>query len=156
MAMMSTRELIRMANALGIDIDYSTLRFWQKRGLVPKPVRGPVRHGRGTRGYYDTSLIERLAFIREIQKTYSMGLNTIREELDRIDRQNVASGSADFAKPYRERLDALRAQHEVETKQTLLAVISRAMGLAPDEIASIVIRKKDGQTVRLAPEPGRD
>ena len=152
MGMMSTREILRMANALGIEIDYSTLRFWQKRGLVPKPVRGPVRYGRGTRGYYDTSLIERLGFIREIQKTHSFGLNKIREELDRIDRQNAESGSADTAKPFRERLEELTAEREAETKQTILAIVARAMGVAPNEIGSITIRKKDGQTVRFSPE----
>ena len=152
MGMMSTHEIIRMANALGIDIDYSTLRFWQKRGLVPSPVRGPVSHGRGTRGYYDTSLIERIGFIREIQKTYSMGLEAIRAELESIDRKNAESGSADVAKPFRDRLEELQAAHENETRKTLIGVIARALGVKPDEIASIVVRKKDGQIVRLPAE----
>ncbi len=152
MGMLSTREIIRMANALGIDIDYSTLRFWQRRGLISRPVRGPVKHGRGTRGYYDVTLIERLGFIREIQKTYSMGLGAIREELDRIDRKNVESGSADFARPFRERLDELRAEHEAERRKMLLVLISRGLGLAPDEIASVVIRTKSGQTIRVLTE----
>ncbi|MBI4785663.1 MAG: MerR family transcriptional regulator [Chloroflexi bacterium] len=152
MGMMSTREIIRMANALGIEIDYSTMRFWQKRGLIPKPVRGPVRYGRGSRGYYDTAVIERLGFIREIQKTYSLGLNTIREELDRIDRRNAESGSADKSKPFRERLEELQQEHEAETKQTILAIVARAMGVAPNDIASVMIRKKDGQTVRFLTE----
>jgi DNA-binding transcriptional MerR regulator len=149
MGMMSTHEILRMANALGIDIDYSTLRFWQTRGLIPKPVRGPVHQGRGTRGYYDTSLIERLAFIREIQKTFSLELSTIREELDEIDRKNAESESADLAKPFRERLDQLRAQREQENKKAVLAAVAGAVGVSPDDIASITISKKDGQTVHL-------
>lgn len=146
-----THELIRIANAMGVDIDYSTLRFWQKRGLVPKPVRGPVSTGRGTRGYYDSSLIDRLAFIRKIQKLYTLGLEAIRDELEQIDRQNVKSGGRHLPGPYQERLAALQAEHEAESKKTLLAVLSKAMGLDPDDIATVVIRKKDGQTVRFLP-----
>ncbi len=152
MGMMSTHEIIRMANALGIDIDYSTLRFWQKRGLVPKPLRGSVRQGRGTRGYYDTSLIERLGFIREIQRTYALGLNAIRDELDAIDRLNAASESVDFAKPFRERLDQLRALREAENRKAVLALVARTSGIGVEEIASITICKKDGQTVHIAGE----
>ncbi len=146
-----THELIRMANALGIEVDYSTLRFWQKRGLVPKPVRGPVDNGRGTRGYYDPSLIDRISFIREIQKTYSMGLDAIREELDRIDQANAQIHNGHNARPYQDRLAELQSLRDVESRRTLLTVMSKALGLDPEEIATIVVRKKDGQTIRLLP-----
>lgn len=147
-----THELLRMANALGIDIDYSTLRFWQKRGLVAKPLRGPVETGRGTRGYYDASLIERLAFIREIQKTYSMGLDAIREELERIDRQIAQAGNAPSPEFYRERLQTLQTHRDVESRRTLLAVLGKALGIAPNDIATVIVRKKDGQTLRFIAE----
>jgi DNA-binding transcriptional MerR regulator len=152
MGLMATHEIIRMANALGIDIDYSTLRFWQKRGLVPKPQRGAVRQGRGTRGYYDTSLIERLGFIREIQRTYALGLDAIRDELQAIDRLNAASESADLAKPFRDRLDHLRALRAAENRKAVLALVARTAGIAIDEIASVTICKKDGQVVQIAGE----
>ncbi len=146
-----THELIRMANAIGIDVDYSTLRFWQKRGLVQKPVRGPVENGRGTRGYYDASLIDRIGFIREIQKSYSMGLDTIREELEQLDRQLAHLEPEQMPRPYAQRLAELQTQRDAESRRTLLSVISKALGLDPDEIATIVVRKKDGQTIRFLP-----
>jgi DNA-binding transcriptional MerR regulator len=149
LGLIPTHELIRIANALGIDVDYNTLRFWQKRGLVPKPVRGPVDSGRGTRGYYDPSLIDRLAFIREIQKTFSLGLDAIREELDRIDARNAVSGNGHLPDPFEERLAALRSQREQESKKTLLTVLSKALGLSPEEIETIIVQKKDGKSMRL-------
>ena len=148
-----THELLRMANALGIDVDYSTLRFWQKRGLVSKPVRGPVSSGRGTRGYYEPSLIDRLAFIREIQKNHSLGLETIRDELDQIDKKIVQSTAVPAAELYRERLGHLQSLRDSESKRTLMAVLSKALNIDPAEIAAVTIEKTDGQTIRLAPEP---
>ncbi|MBI5651479.1 MAG: zinc ribbon domain-containing protein [Chloroflexi bacterium] len=142
-----THKLLRMANALNIDVDYNTLRFWQKRGLVPDPKRGPVETGRGTRGYYDASLLDRLAFIREIQKTYALGLDTIGIELEQIDRQIAKTGKP--AECYRARLDELRAQHDTETKRTLLVVLGKALGIAPNAIATVIVRKKDGETIRF-------
>jgi DNA-binding transcriptional MerR regulator len=142
-----THELLRMANAVGVDIDYSTLRFWQKRGLVSNPLRGPVETGRGTRGYYDASLIDRLAFIREIQKTYSMGLETIRDELSALDEQIRQRGEP--AQVYHERLAVLQSQREVDSKRTLLSVLGKVMGIPPEEISVVIVRKKDGQTIRL-------
>lgn len=144
-----THELLRMANALGIDVDYSTLRFWQKRGLVSKPLRGPVSSGRGTRGYYDPSLIDRLSFIREIQKRHAMGLEAIRNELEQIDKQVAQSADRPIAELYRERLAELQAQHDAESKRTLVAVLSKAIGVNPEEIAAVSIEKSDGQTIRL-------
>jgi len=144
-----THELLRMANALGIDVDYSTLRFWQKRHLVPKPVRGPVSSGRGTRGYYDPSLMDRLSFIRAIQKNHAMGLEAIRDELDRIDKKMAQSANASPAALYEERLNELQARRDAESRRTLISMIGKAVGLGSEEIATIVIRKKDGQTIRL-------
>ncbi|MBI5304053.1 MAG: MerR family transcriptional regulator [Chloroflexi bacterium] len=142
-----THELLRMANAIGIDIDYSTLRFWQKRGLVSRPLRGPVESGRGTRGYYDASLIERLGFIREIQKTYSLGLDAIRDELQKIDQDIAIAGDA--SRVYRERLTVLQSHRETESKRTLLGVLARVLNIPADEIAIVSVRKKDGQSVRV-------
>lgn len=136
-----------MANAVGVDIDYSTLRFWQKRGLVSNPLRGPVETGRGTRGYYDASLIDRLAFIREIQKTYSMGLETIHDELSALDEQIRQRGEP--AQVYQERLTILQSQREADSKRTLLSVLGKVMGIPPEEISVVIVRKKDGQTIRL-------
>lgn len=140
-------ELLRMANARGIDIDYSTLRFWQKRGLVAKPLRGPTESGRGTRGYYDLSVIDRLGFIREIQKVYSLGLDAIHDELLKIDQE--ITGSGNVARVYHERLANLQSQREAEGKRTLINVVGRVFGVSPDEIAIISLRKKDGQTWRI-------
>ena len=147
-----THDLLRMANALGIDVDYSTLRFWQKRGLVPKPTRGRVSTGRGTRGYYDPSLIDRLSFIRDIQKIYAMNLEVVREELDQIDRKISAAGRNGATDPYKDRLSELQAQRDLESKRTLVTVLSKALGLDVAEIASVTIQKKNGQTIRFLPE----
>jgi len=147
-----THELLRMANALGIDVDYSTLRFWQKRGLVPKPIRGPVSSGRGTRGYYEPSLIDRLAFIREIQKNHSLGLESIRDELEQIDTQVAHSPDVVVQELYHSRLNEMQSQRETESKRTLIAVLSKALGIDPREITLVAIEKSDGQTIRLLPE----
>jgi len=50
---------------------------------------------------------------------------------------------------YRDRLTTLQSQRETESRRTLLGVLSRVMGIPADEIATVVVRKKDGQTVRL-------
>ncbi len=147
-----THDLLRMANALGIDVDYSTLRFWQKRGLVPKPTRGRVSTGRGTRGYYDPSLIDRLSFIRDIQKIYAMNLEVVREELDQIDRKIAAAGRNGASDPYKDRLAELQAQRDLESKRTLVTVLSKVLGLDVGEIASVTVQKKNGQTIRFLPD----
>jgi DNA-binding transcriptional MerR regulator len=147
-----THELLRMANALGVDVDYSTLRFWQKRGLVPKPVRGPVSTGLGTRGYYDATLMDRLTFIRQVQKNHAMGLENIREELDRIDKKIAHAGPASAAAAYQERLAELESRRDNESKKTIVAMIGKALGIPQEEIATVVVRKKDGQTIRLLAE----
>lgn len=153
-----THELLRMANALGIDVDYSTLRFWQKRGLVPKPVRGPVSAGRGTRGYYDASLMDRLSFIRQVQKNHAMGLENIHAELERVDKRIAQAGTSSATTIYQERLAELEARREAESKKTIVAMLGKVLGISPEDIATVVIRKKDGQTIRLltdkaVPEP---
>jgi len=146
-----TQEIIRMANAIGIDIDYNTLRFWQKRGLIPNPTRGPLDTGRGTRGYYDARLVDRIAFIRAVQKGHSMGLDAIREELERIDLLVVQRNDGHPSDLYQERLVELRTQRDVEARRTLLSMLSKSLGIDPEEIATIVVRKKDGQTIRFLP-----
>ncbi len=149
--LLPTQEVIRMAHAIGVDIDYNTLRFWQKRGLVPKPIRGPVDNGRGTRGYYDATLVDRIAFIRSVQKTHSMGLDAIREELERIDLLISQGTNGQSAGLYHERLLELQSQRDVESKRTLLVLLSKSLGIDAEEIATIVVRKKDGQTIRFLP-----
>jgi DNA-binding transcriptional MerR regulator len=147
-----THELLQMANAVGIPIDYTTLRFWQKRGLVPNPLRGPIDDRRGTRGYYDASLIDRIAFIRAIQRNHNLGLEAIRAELDRIDHLCAESQTLQASTLYQARLAELQAEREVEAKHTLFVMLSKAIGITPEEIATVVIRKKNGQTVQLVPE----
>jgi DNA-binding transcriptional MerR regulator len=147
-----THELLQMANAVGISIDYTTLRFWQKRGLVPNPLRGPIDDRRGTRGYYDASLIDRIAFIRAIQRNHNLGLEAIRAELDRIDHLCDESQTLHASSLYQARLAEMQALREVEAKHTLFVMLSKAVGITPEEIATVVIRKKNGQTVQLVPE----
>jgi DNA-binding transcriptional MerR regulator len=147
-----THDLLRMANALGIDVDYSTLRFWQKRGLVPKPTRGRVSSGRGTRGYYDPSLIDRLAFIRDIQKIYAMNLDVVREELDHIDQKFAEAGRNRTSDPYKDRLAELQSQRDLESKRTVVTVLSKVLGIDVAEIASVTVQKINGQTIRFQPD----
>ncbi len=150
-----THELLRMANAIGVDVDYSTLRFWQKRGLVSKPVRGPVDAGRGTRGYYDPSLIDRLAFIREIQKSYAMGLDAIRAELERLDQQIERTGETEPRRLYQKRLAELQAEYDMESRKTLLDVVCKALKLDPMEIETAVVYTRNGQALHLLGEETR-
>jgi DNA-binding transcriptional MerR regulator len=151
-----THEVLRMANALGIDVDYSTLRFWQKRGLVKGPIRGPVTAGRGTRGYYDTSLLDRIAFIRRIQKHYSLGLESIQTELARLDKKINHASPESASAIYQQRLAEMEMQRVAESKRTMVAMLGKSLGISPEDIATVVIRKKDGQTIRMVTDKSMD
>jgi DNA-binding transcriptional MerR regulator len=146
---LSIRELIQIANTFGIDVDVSTLRFWQRQHLVPPPVPGPSPTGRGTRGRYDQFILDRLAFIREVQRKYGMRLEMIREELEHLDKKILQSGNRSPALHYKERLEELRSKRESEIHQFLFALVANALNISPEEISVIVIRRKEGETIRL-------
>jgi DNA-binding transcriptional MerR regulator len=146
---LSIRELIQIANTFGIDVDVSTLRFWQRHHLVPPPIPGPSPNGRGTRGRYDRFLLDRLSFIREVQRNYGMRLGMIREELDRIDRRIIQSGNQSPSVIYKERLDELKALREAEIQRFIFALVGKSLNISAEDISVIVIRRKDGETIRL-------
>lgn len=156
---LTIREVLQIANTIGIDVDLSTLRFWQKRGLLPNPTPGLAANGRGTRGYYDQAILDRLSFIREVQTDYGMPLGAIREELERIDKKILQSGNASPASLFAERLKELKAERDQGIHSFLFAMVSRALGISPEEISAIVVRKKNGETIRLTdgqPQTGAD
>jgi DNA-binding transcriptional MerR regulator len=146
---LSIRELIQIANTFGIDVDVSTLRYWQRHHLVPPPVAGPSPTGRGARGRYDQFILDRLAFIREVQRKYGMRLEMIREELERIDKKILQSGNRSPALHYKERLEELKSKRESDIQRFLFALVARALNILSEEISVIVIRRKDGETIRL-------
>ena len=119
---------------------------------MQKPTRGRVSTGRGTRGYYDPSLIDRLAFIRDIQKIYAMNLEMVREELDHIDQKLAVAGRNPVADPYKDRLAELQSQRDLESKRTVVTVLSKVLGIDVTEIASVTVQKINGQTIRFQPD----
>jgi hypothetical protein len=65
---------------------------------------------------------------------------------------NAAAGTGYSADVYENRLIELRAQHATESKKTMLNLLAKVLGLSADEIETITIRKKDGQSIQFSPE----
>ncbi len=145
----TVEELIRLANMVGIRVDYHTLRFWRRKGLVPNPIRGRDINKLCSRVYYDSSLIERLNFIRESQLKFSLDIRTIRAELDALDRKTSNSGNVEPATIYNERLAEMSLSRDAEMKRRVVNLAGLTLGLALEDIVEILIAKKDGQTIRL-------
>jgi hypothetical protein len=110
---------------------------------------GPSPSGRGTRGRYDRFLLDRLSFIREVQRNYGMRLEMIREELEHIDRKIQQSDSQSPSVYYKERLEELKVRRDAEIQRFIFALVGKALNISSEEISGIVIRRKDGETIRL-------
>lgn len=79
----SIGELARLA-----DVNVETIRYYERRGLLPEPPRRTAQHHRGYRLYADEHL-HRLQFIRQA-KELGFSLKEIQELLDlRLDGERA-------------------------------------------------------------------
>ncbi len=64
---LSVDDLLRIANDMGLDLDLSTLRFWQTEGILPYPNRRRI--GTGTYAVYPGVALAVIERIRAMQKS---------------------------------------------------------------------------------------
>ena len=88
-----------LARSGGVGVE--TVRFYQRRGLLPDPRPAATRRGSGTR-HYGPAEVQRLRFIREAQKA-GFTLDEIATLLD-LDRSDDRARARSMA---RTRIDAL-------------------------------------------------
>jgi DNA-binding transcriptional MerR regulator len=85
--LLTRTELLALVERWNIkpDVDERTLRYWEKRGLTPRPVRS--YHNGAVRSRYPSWVADLIAFIRE-QQSYKVSLARIealvREEAFRL------------------------------------------------------------------------
>jgi DNA-binding transcriptional MerR regulator len=144
-----TQDLVRMAAELGVNVDVSMLQFWQRRGLIPLPVRCPGDGGQGAPDYYDRSLLRRVLFIHQALTTYSMRTGAVQQELAQIDERIAQVGLDDAAAVYEKRLAELRSQREVELREAIVRAIVRLLDVSPEEIVAVTVRMKNGASVHV-------
>ncbi len=114
---MGTLTIGRLADEAGVSID--TVRFYERRGLLPEPERTPS----GYRSYSDED-IWRLRFILRAKE---LGF-TLREVAELLD--HVAAGNGDAAAAVRAasaaKIDALAAQQAdlAETSERLRRLVA--------------------------------
>jgi len=118
--------LLRIGEAAAlVGVSPSTLRFWEREGLV-----SPLRpHGR-TR-YYSPELLERLRLIHRLKTEEGLNASGVRRELARRSRGRTSRSPGEPAHPG-PRIRALRARRQL----TLRALAERA-GLSPSFLSSV-------------------
>jgi DNA-binding transcriptional MerR regulator len=79
-----TETISSVADRAGVSAD--TLRYYERRGLLAPPERGP-------NGYrlYDEEVLERLAFIKNAQRV-GLRLDDVKELLEVLDRGTCPCG----------------------------------------------------------------
>ncbi len=77
----------QLARASGVSVD--TVRFYERRGLLPEPRRLPS-------GYrvYGEAMVERIGFAKSLQGL-GFTLDEIRETLDEVDRGAASCASSE-------------------------------------------------------------
>jgi MerR family copper efflux transcriptional regulator len=124
---MRTLTIGQVARMAGVRVD--TIRYYERRGLLPAPERRPTLHGPGYRRY-DPGVVRRIRFIRQAQRL-GFSLQEIAELLAlRVDpwadrrevRRRVAAKVADLEA----RIRALEAM-----RQALRALMARCEGSGP-------------------------
>ena len=101
----------RLAKAAGVNVE--TVRYYQRRGLLPEPAKPP-----GGQRRYPASVLERLGLIRQAQQL-GFSLEEVRELLDLCTRQAHA-GVRTLAERKRETLEV-----RVAELNRMLASLSR-------------------------------
>jgi MerR family mercuric resistance operon transcriptional regulator len=124
MAAMTISELAR-AGGVGVE----TVRFYQRKGLLPDPRPGQAAGMKGRR-HYGTAEVGRLRFIRSAQRA-GFTLDEIAELLE-LDSSNDRARARAMAQARLAELDARIA--ELETARKALARLARecaAGGVGP-------------------------
>lgn len=107
---MSGMTIAKLARAAGVGVE--TVRYYQRRGLMPVPQAG----GKSAFRHYDEGHLRRLQFVRRAQAA-GFTLEEIRELLS----LDSTGGRARVRVLARQRLDALEAQaQEIATARTAL------------------------------------
>ncbi len=117
----------QVARMAGVRVD--TIRYYERRGLLPPPVRRPTLHGPGYR-QYDPDTVRRIRFIKRAQRL-GFSLREIAEllalRLDPwADRQEVRRRVAAKVADVEARIRALEAM-----RQTLRALMARCEDSGP-------------------------
>lgn len=142
-----------VSQASGIGIE--ALRFYERSGLLGKPVRSMS-------GYrlYDEGVLERLAFIKKAQ-TLGFSLDEIRRIIS--DAQSGASPCDDVREIVRRRLDKLdeRMREMKRYRKELAATLEEwdKVGRAPGHICGLIeateIENSPPSPLRVAPKGKR-
>jgi MerR family transcriptional regulator, mercuric resistance operon regulatory protein len=118
----------RLAKAAGVNVE--TVRYYQRRGLLPEPAKPP-----GGQRRYPAAVLERLGFIRQAQQL-GFSLEEVRELLDLCARQAQA-GILTLAERKRETLE-VRAAELKRMLERVARLIEAARRTGPDGAAAIL------------------
>jgi MerR family transcriptional regulator, mercuric resistance operon regulatory protein len=126
----------RLAKAAGVNVE--TVRYYQRRGLLPEPPKPP-----GGQRRYPPAVLERLGLIRQAQQL-GFSLEEVRELLDLCQRRSHA-GIRILAERKRETLQA-RAAELTRMLARLARLIDAAGGAGPTAAAAILdaLREDNG------------
>ena len=110
---MSDRDMTIGALAAAADVNVETVRYYQRRGLLPVPDKGA--RGTGSVRRYGTADAARLVFIRRAQQL-GFTLEEIAELLqlqDGVDRRSIRRIASQRLAQIRDRLDGLQRMTKV-------------------------------------------
>jgi len=108
---MSAMTISELARGGGVGVE--TVRFYQRKGLLPDPRPGQIGGAKGRR-HYGAEELARLRFIRSAQRA-GFTLDEI-EELLALDRSNDRARAREMAKARLSELDARIADLEAARK----------------------------------------
>lgn len=118
----SVDDFLRLANEMSLDLDLSTLRFWQTEGIIPYPNRRKI--GTGTYARYPAVALVVIERIRAMQKS-GLTLKEIGPRIQGIlatwhdpDPFKLEPAIRDAARQYEERFGVTVAQVLVTFQST--------------------------------------
>jgi Cd(II)/Pb(II)-responsive transcriptional regulator len=132
-------KISELASAAGVAMD--TVRFYEKQGLLPKPVRADNNYRR-----YDASSVQRLRFIANC-RALDMSLDEIRLLLKFIDQPGEDCSAVDAL--VAEHLRHVRARmRELKALEQQLKLLQSACGDAqPHATCGIVLALSGGPPI---------
>ena len=84
---MTVHELLRIAKASGVSLNYITLREWQKEGLISAIIQQPSTSKHQVPKRFPLSTVFRIYFISQSLEQHKLELETIRLALAFLDNQ---------------------------------------------------------------------